>query len=905
MAVSNKEVSGGGDHSSLAAARGRRLVIGANVVVVTLIAAALVGAVNWISHKQHWRKDVASTGQYGLSDRTKKIINDCPVKEISLTAVYTSTDKEKDRDKYLPRIRDLFDEMESFSGKVKVTYLTDDDQKRELVARIHKKFSGKGKDYQELIDLAKAKWADLGAWIQQTTQQFDQLAAGKAWLAGFYTFAKMSGELARDAEDLQQTQREVDEAVTGIGLPRYEQAKQKIEQFNTKVKGHLDEAQKWLADLEKTAAVLRDPKGDFATKTAAQLGQMKTLVAELRKAIGDPKDESIPDDPTPALKDFSRAAGKLSQWLAQEATRVDEFADAHKAIAGHRLWVVQINQLMQMEVTEILAMNRNNLAQVDAQVRQVLTMDQPKDVLQNAVRQLRRMVANLDRDLGTWDQQIRHFLADWQKIDEVSLALLQQAKENKWAAAQLEGVKAIEDKIKALPELKLEDTATKFEQDNIVTVETEDQVQVVDFDQMWPKSDPFGPSPASENADIERRIFNGDAAISAAVLALGHKEPFATVIITSFEPSGQPNPMQQQPPQPRPGRIPSAELTKLRERLEQANFKVKNWNLATEEKAPEPEKGTKPIYVFLPPAEAPQQNPFQRMPQDQKTFGEPELKKVREVLGQENARGIFLCCFLPPRRSFFGSQPSSYGYDSLLRDDWGIDVKYGERVIRGVPDKQDVNRYGLSITRWNWMRLNTFEEKNPIGSPLRSRRCLFVDVCPVLQAAKVPEGVKIETILGIPGTTGRSEFWAEGDIERLIMQIRSTTSDGTVVKGDKAIDPPFTVILAAENQPKKSKVIVNGAGLGVVDDYMGERVPRLGREERISFDPPPRENGDLFVNMAYALADKPDFIAAGPIIAPSIEGIGATQKRNLYYTVVAWALVVGGAGVVMTVIRRK
>lgn len=905
MAVDQKQTNtASGDRSALQAARGRRIFFGANVAVMILIALLLVVALNWIAHKQHWRKDVASAGLYGLSDRTKTIINDCPAKELQFTVVYTSTEADKDRAKYLPRVRDLFAEMESYRRKIRVNYVTDDDAKRELVARIQKKFSGKGKEYQELIELAKTNWSDLTGWLQQTNQQFSQLAGEKAWLSGFYSFAKVSGDFGRDVEELQQAQREVDDATEGVGLPRYEQAKQKIEAANTKLKGHIEEAQKWLGDVEKAAAVLRDPKAEFPAKTLEKLKELKGMLADLRKAAGDPKDESVPDDPTPVLQAFSRQAAKLAQWLAAESSRVNTFADNHKAVAGHRLWVVPINQLMQMEVSEILAMSQQNLAQADQGVRHTLSSGQPKDVLQSTVRQVRKFVSDIERNLNVWDQQIHQFLADWQKVDAASEKILKQSRENQWGAAQMAGIKAIEDKIKALPELKLEDTATKFEQDNIIAVETEDQVQIVDFDQVWPKSDPFGPTPSEENEGVERRIFNGDAAISAAILALGHKEPFGTVVIASYEPSAPPNPMQQMP-QPRTGRIPSSELTKLKERLEQANFKVKNWNLATDEKAPEPEKGTKNIYVFLPPAEAAQQNPFQRMPQDQKQFGEAELKKVRDVLGQEGARAVFLACFLPPRRSFMGSQPASYGYDALLRDDWGVDVKFGERVIRGVPDKQGVNRYGLSITRWNWMRLNSFNPNNPIGEPLRSRRVLFVDVCPVLQADKVPEKVQISDILGVPGTTGRSEFWAEGDIERLIAQIRSATGDGTVVKGPKAQDPPFTIILEAKNTEKNSRVIVTGAGLGVVDDYMGERVPHLGKEERISFDPPPRENGDLFVNMAYALADKPNFIAAGPVTAPPIQPISHARHRGLQAVVIGWAVLVLVAGGMVMLVRRK
>ena len=453
----------------------------------------------------------------------------------------------------------------------------------------------------------------------------------------------------------------------------------------------------------------------------------------------------------------------------------------------------------------------------------------------------------------------------------------------------------------------MESTVSKFDQDNIIVVETEDQVQVVDFDSVWPRSDPFGMT-TPEDDKTERRVFNGDAAVSAAVLALSHKEPFATIVFTSFEPGPDPSsPMMPQQQRNRTGRIPVSELDKLKERLEQANFKVKNWNLATEEKAPDPEPNTQNIYIFLPPAPPAQQSPWQRMPQQEKEFGEAELAKVRQVLEKENARAIFLACFLPPQRSsmFMPPMPATYGYDKLLRDEWGIDVKFSERVIRGVPDKRGNDRYGLSVTRWNWMRLNTFNEKHPVGEPLRARRVLMVDVCPVVQAAKVPEHVQIETVLGVPAPEGRSEFWAEGKIEDLIRQIQAPNSDGTVTKGPSAVDPPFTVILAAENTQKKSRIVVSGAGLSVIDSYMDERVPRLGQEEKISFDPPPRENGDLLVNCAYWLADKPDYIAAGPVIAPPVESISSGNRRLLQVLVVAWAVFVLAAGMVMWSIRRK
>jgi len=632
MALSRSRANKAGeDRSALASARTRRVYYGANVFLMTALAVAIVVVLNWVATAQSRRIDVASAGIYGLSDRTKKIVNDFPGKEIMLTSIYTSNERDKARDKYLPRVRDLFDELESASRKVKVRHLAGDDEKRELIERVQGKFAGKSKDYREAVDLAREKWQALEPWLTQTAQQFNQMAANKAWLADFFTFAKISAELTRDIEDLQQARKEVDEAVGGFGLPRYEQAKRKIEEANNRIKGHLDDAQKWFADLVKTQGVLSDPKGAFAVETERKLAEMKTLAAGLREIAGDPSDETVPDDPAPVLQAFSRQAGKLNAWLTQEISRVDEFADKNKAISSHRLWTVQVDPIMQMELLGILGLTQQNLMQWDQQIRQILLSNQPKDVLQSAVRRLRKVAGDTRQNLAAWEQSIRGFLGAWQKIDETSSGILEKARKEELFATPLKDLGEVESKLKGLPELKLEDVASKFEQDNIVVVETQDQVQVVDFDSVWPRAD-TSPMMAIDE-DTERRVFNGDAAIGAAILSLAHKEPFATVVLVSFEPTPA---MPQGPRSLAP--IPVSELSKLRERLERANFKVKEWNLASDDKAPDPEPNTQAIYVFLPPAEPPQPNPFQRMPQEQKQFGEAELAKVREVLAKENAR---------------------------------------------------------------------------------------------------------------------------------------------------------------------------------------------------------------------------------------------------------------------------
>jgi hypothetical protein len=889
------------DTSALAAARGRRILVGTNVVIMIAIALLLAVAVNWIAAKQHKRFDVANSGLYRLSDRTKRIIDDVPVKEIRLTSIYTSDDPEKDRDKYLPRVRDLFDEFESYSPKITVQQIATDDEKRKLIERVQGKYAGKSEDYRKAVASARDTWKGLAGWLEQTNGQFEQIIQGKGWLGGFTTFAKINGEMMRDVEELNSTEREVNDLVSGVTMPRYEEANRKIKAFNTKVKGHLEEARDWFKEMDKAMSVLGQADSEFAKTTAAKLGEGEAMMAELQKTVGDPSDESVPDDPKPVLQAYSRQVGKLSAWLEQEATRVDDFVKGHRAVATHYQWFVKVGPLMQIQLPGILSLVQQNLVQWDQRVRQILATDQPTDVQQGAVRKLRQVVDDANANMGAWKQAITRFLADWQQIDPASEALLAQARDGKLVAGQLDAIDKLTKQFDALPELKMADVVSKFDEDNIVVVEAGDKVKVVDFDEVWPQGDRMRMGRPDQEGD--RRVFNGDAAIAAAILGLGFEKPFGTVVLTYFEPA--PPPQMRQARAPRTGRIASASLSKLRERLEASNFVVKDWNLANDEPAPEPEEGTERIYVVLPPPGKQQQNPFQPRPPNTKEFGDAELTKVKEQLDKEGARAVFLACYLPPMRSFFSSQPAEYPYADYLRKTWGVDVEFTERVIRGVPDERDFNRYALSVTRWNWMRLNSFNKDNPIGAPLRARRCLFVDVCPVAKEEKPPEHVELSSILSVPGSSGRSDFWAERDVEDLVAQITSPRGDGTVVIGPSAEPPPFDVIVEAKNTAKKSRVIVHGAALGVVNQYMDERVPRIGAQDTISFDPPPRENGDLLINMTLALADKDAFIGAGPVVAPSIEPIGEGTQRWIKVLAVAWALVVLGVGGAVTIARRK
>jgi hypothetical protein len=98
-----------------------------------------------------------------------------------------------------------------------------------------------------------------------------------------------------------------------------------------------------------------------------------------------------------------------------------------------------------------------------------------------------------------------------------------------------------------------------------------------------------------------------------------------------------------------------------------------------------------------------------------------------------------------------------------------------------------------------------------------------------------------------------------------------------------------------------------GTGASVLDGYLTERVPRIGgKNDRLSFDPPPTANADLVINAVMWLSGRADLIGAGPVIMPPVgripEGQLAAIRGLLWVLLPALVLAAGGA---VFVIRRR
>ncbi|MHC4798768.1 MAG: hypothetical protein ACYTF1_19200, partial [Planctomycetota bacterium] len=238
--------------------------------------------------------------------------------------------------------------------------------------------------------------------------------------------------------------------------------------------------------------------------------------------------------------------------------------------------------------------------------------------------------------------------------------------------------------------------------------------------------------------------------------------------------------------------------------------------------------------------------------------------------------------------------------------DWGIEVYAEYRIIRGERDAKHTDRFAINVQQWGYMQLNGFTD-HPIGKPLKARRMLMSDVCPVTKTDNQVQDITVDTILELPLT--KHNIWAENGegITRIFTELRSGKYNGAFIKNQStAWDPPFSVILSAANSKTGGKIVVMGTGISLAEFYIQNRVPRFeGDRSKLVTDPPPRENLDLFLNTLYSLSDKEELIAAGPASVRLIEPIANKAQRTLWLTSATWSLLVVVVGGLVLFVRRK
>jgi len=878
----------------------RHLVIGTNVAVAVVLAVAATVLINWLAGVAPWRKDLSALGRYGVSERTAQILRST-TQPVTVTTLYTSVDPEYDRAKYLPRVEDLLDDMRQRFDHVEVQVVDTNDQKRSLIQTLRGSFSQTAGEHAKVIEDYRALAQALSQALTAQQTALAALQRDGAWMSTFKTFPNVQIRTREMLTQLDKTGEEIDALISGGELPRYGEANRTIKDTLADAKKLLEAAQEWFDRLGALAkAVADDPDHQLAVLSEGA-GKLPGLLDPLDQILGT-TDDPVPAEPHKPLTKFAEAVAAPAETMEQVAEQLDTLAEKLPAIQDHPDFSV-IRQVAifreYVPLPEALAPLAESLRGFGPQVQRIVA-DAAVDQQQRAIRDLRRFVAELSAQAAEIAGRMAALNQAVRAVDTPSRRFLTTGGESKRYAQQIEAIDQLTETIDDLDEPKIETVADELDDPNIVIVQAGDDIRVVGFDDVWPQGRSFGPPGADAQP---RRVFNGDEAISSTVLSLT-RPPFATVVFAYFEQEVPPQMRQYMPP-PRSS-IPVRQLSVLRERLEAANFKTVDWNMATSPEPPEPAEGTdQRVYLFLPPSES-MPNPMGGPDQGPK-FGEEQVEAARAVL-KDGGRALFLSCFEFPRRGQWGMpMPSSYGWESLLADDWGVDVKFRYRVIEAEADPSQPNRYGLSVMDWFYMRLNNFTD-HPIGKPLRNRLMQVRDACPVVRAETVPEGVTVEPILRVPD---RDDVWADNDVERLIRYLEQAEGGWIKdAKGDEAIlastpgQKPFSVAVAAERSSTRSKLVVLGTGLSLIDGYLDQKIVRTASNDRVVFDPPPTANADLVVNCLFWLTDHDTLIAAGPVDIRPVQPDAASPWLKVLVLVFWPVLAVVIGGVVMSV-RRK
>ncbi|RIK69361.1 MAG: hypothetical protein DCC65_01055 [Planctomycetota bacterium] len=881
----------------------RRLSIGANVTIAIVAAALLLVLVNWFASIKNVRRDIASFGNYGLSERTKSVLQTCK-EPIEVSMVYMPDEEDEKQQTYISRLQDYFDEMTRFDKKVQVSVVATDSQREKLVSRISTTFGSEADKHKAALAAYEALNSELRNELQQKLVAAQALMSGESWLGAFPIFASIVNTIRGDIEALKTADEAVKELTPAGGIPKYGEATTKAKEALADVKDHMQLIERRLSDLSSLADETTKGDSKYIAMLREVAAETKSLIASLRTTVGA-EDAAMPADPAASLKLFADRGVEVGKGLDALVRRVDEFARKFPMVTQHPNWAAsaQMGPLVtRMEVADVLHQAGSTLSKARLVILGLIDSGDATQ-LQNALNDARNNCTVLEKNAQVCEELLTGLAAGLSTMDDASRAMLDAARSKSLFAARVESIDALTKQIDELPELKLGSVADQLKQPNIVVIETAGKIRVVDFNEVWPVRESIA-DPTAKSADAAR-TFNGDSALSSAILAMTREGPFASVVLTFFEPPPPQQRNQFMPPPPQSW-VPSSQLSELRKRLEAANFKVVDWNIAQQKDPPPPEQGVPSVYVCLPPPPPQPPNPFgQAQPPDQ-VFGDSHRKIIKDLLDADS-RVLFLATWEVRSSGFFGGPPTSppYGYGPLLDTDWGLTVDNGKRITWVDPDTTRDNSFFIVPQRFVHMPGYGFTD-NPIGAPLKGTRFLITDACPIVVKPSLPAGVQVEPVLRIPDSQNYVGA-SMAELVEIIEKVQDPSSRGSITMVPPPAHGPFDVMVTAERSAdgkSKGKIALVSFGASVRDDYL--RQPVMGEGQQLRLEPPPTENVDLFVNALYWLTGQTQLISRGPVPVPRIEPIASADLKALRVFVWAvWPALVFAPGLILWYVRRR
>ncbi len=426
--------------------------------------------------------------------------------------------------------------------------------------------------------------------------------------------------------------------------------------------------------------------------------------------------------------------------------------------------------------------------------------------------------------------------------------------------------------INGLPKLELEEIydQVKPKDSKTIVVESEKKAKVLSYSDVWRRVQRPGASPNQPPA----YAFNGEAAVSSAILALTSK--YRSEVI--FVHAGPPDPI-------KPGfammRMTPPPYKLAKEKLEEANFVVKSWDIKADPEVPAKDKNVKGrVFIVIP---ASNQKPQPGMPA-MAGYDKKQIDIISNLI-DKGERVMFLAKFAP----MMISKP--YAFADLIEKKFGLKVDFGKLVLRGMKIRNQVipdNR--IVISKY---------ADSEITRPIQSLVSIFQWAVPIVKTKNVPKGIKIIPLVEI--TPDMGDYWAESNIFVLLQR-------GWAQK-DPGVDtlPPFDIAVAVENTKNKGKYVIVGNDSFATDSVANQQQYVLTAQGigAITINP---GNLELFANSVFWLNDNANLIAVGPRLedVPRIEHISDTAMTlwKIFLWVV-WPLCALIVGLIVYVVRQK
>ena len=905
---------------------GQRFGIGVNVAVTVIAAAALLILANWIATVKSTHRDWSSLGRYSLSQRTRRIVEEVKA-PITLTVLYNSDDPRKQRDEasgveYKGRLMDLLGDVRAVGGEVKVNDVVSADQREELAARLEEDLANRAADDRKLIDefvKSKDRWtAELGEELRRLTA----LAGAEDTWAGRFIQTRAGCEVIRRSIELvNETAKDLAKSETGR-LTAYDKKVETLTKALTELAENLTNVQGSFRQMSELAKKAAGDDGGVAANSARLAKEIEqafgTLSVKLDAAAKGKPAASQPSGS--AGETIVKAVDQLRDLLIKQSRLLEQFGKDQPAIYTYGGWVLVL-QDQPIELPDVFQLPAQELAQLANAVNHA---DTP-EALAEIVAPLKKAVGRESDFVTQLYTAVTRMLTQLKQVDPASQKLLADSDANKILDKMAGQVGRMQDRLKSFKPLATRGLADKFKQDNLVLVEVGPSApQLLTFDEVWPQT--VSSDPGRNEKTPLRRTFNGDAAIGSALLAASRGKLAEVVFVTCVgEPPPATNPYQPPPPA-QEGPLPMSMLTVLRDRLDKANLKVSEWNLARSLTPPPPAYPSEAVatsrpdgkdaplprvYVVLPPAPKPAENPEEPTPPEARApkFG-PAQRDALAAAIRDGGRAIFLTGYHVGgmRNPYTGEAglayfPPAYEWSSYLETEWGLKVLPEMQIMQGLPTPQD-GVWKIARNLLFHRLINQFDPHHPVGKPLANQRVLLLFPAPIEKVAGV-KGVRHDSILEIPSSD--RAFWATAaPWDEVRSQIQN---QGLLQLGPDDKKPPFNVMVEASRADAKggqSKVIVFSAGLSFLDFYLRDNVVRMSDEEGDHNDPPPDMDSEIVLNSVYYLAGLPDLIATGAVAVPPIN-VPKSQMTKVYVGVVGGlplAVLLAG-GVVILARRRK